>query len=276
MLPDMPSIKHLTTTAAALGALALGLFTAGPAAARTTIVNPDGNARVPWQVHLETPDFTCGGTIRDATHIITAAHCVTDDAGATLPAAQFTIRAGITDLAQPEATEQVRGASRVMAFAGYNPQTVEGDAALITLDRPLDLSDPAVADALPVMAEGEQAQTAVVSGWGTTSEGGTASDQLQYAVLDIYGDAACSNYGAGFVAPVMLCAGRTDAGSKIVDSCQGDSGGPLARIADAQGDVDALAGIVSWGEGCARPGFPGIYTRVTNPAIHAFLTQPAV
>jgi len=33
----------------------------------------------PWQVYLETPDFTCGSSIIDQNWIITAAHCTKDD-----------------------------------------------------------------------------------------------------------------------------------------------------------------------------------------------------
>lgn len=51
-----------------------------------------------------------------------------------------------------------------------------------------------------------------------------------------------------------MCAGRA---TSPVDACQGDSGGPL--VADGK-----LVGIVSWGEGCARPSFPGVYTRVST------------
>lgn len=50
-----------------------------------------------------------------------------------------------------------------------------------------------------------------------------------------------------------ICAG----GDEGKDACQGDSGGPLF---DKQKMIQI--GIVSFGEGCGRPGLPGVYTRV--------------
>lgn len=54
----------------------------------------------------------------------------------------------------------------------------------------------------------------------------------------------------------QLCAGK---GKQ--DSCQGDSGGPLLV---PNGDKHEIVGIVSWGVGCGRAGYPGVYTRVTK------------
>ncbi|WP_213011408.1 trypsin-like serine protease, partial [Paractinoplanes toevensis] len=47
-----------------------------------------------------------------------------------------------------------------------------------------------------------------------------------------------------------------------VDTCQGDSGGPMVGR-DAHGDW-VQVGIVSWGLGCARDGYPGVYTQIST------------
>ena len=61
------------------------------------------------------------------------------------------------------------------------------------------------------------------------------------------------------------------AGERGKDSCQGDSGGPLVRPSVTSTQV----GIVSYGLGCARARFPGVYTEVNNSDIRTFIVVAA-
>ena len=64
---------------------------------------------------------------------------------------------------------------------------------------------------------------------------------------------------AGQIIPAEeICAGYASGG---VDTCQGDSGGPMFRRDSANAWIQV--GIVSWGDGCARPNKPGVYTQVS-------------
>lgn len=96
---------------------------------------------------------------------------------------------------------------------------------------------------------------ATVTGWGTKTENGGVASVLNVVNVPILDHNSCENaYGKGKITSRMLCAGFTSGGK---DACQGDSGGPLAL-----GNV--LVGIVSWGYGCARPDYPGVYTNVAS------------
>merc|ERR1712234_90694 len=90
-----------------------------------------------------------------------------------------------------------------------------------------------------------------VSGWGTTTEGGSLARVLQKVDVPVVSDEHCrDSYGQSDITDSMICAGL-DQGGK--DSCQGDSGGPFMC-------GNELSGVVSWGYGCAEAGYPGVYT----------------
>uniref|UniRef100_A0A8D0C265 Peptidase S1 domain-containing protein n=1 Tax=Salvator merianae TaxID=96440 RepID=A0A8D0C265_SALMN len=85
---------------------------------------------------------------------------------------------------------------------------------------------------------------------------------LQEAQVKIIPLSLCNRYDwyAGRITDNMLCAGTEGGG---VDSCQGDSGGPLTCIFPNVKKY-YLAGITSYGYGCGRPKFPGIYVHIAN------------
>lgn len=87
-------------------------------------------------------------------------------------------------------------------------------------------------------------------------EGGMTSPKLMRVSVPIVSRTKCEEAykGLSTITSRMICAGYTEGGK---DSCQGDSGGPLT----ANG---TLYGIVSWGYGCAKPEYPGVYTNVAN------------
>merc|ERR1712168_963649 len=100
----------------------------------------------------------------------------------------------------------------------------------------------------------------LVSGWGAVREGGRAPDTLQQVMVPHFNHDKCAKILAyrNRIPDTVICAGYPEGGK---DSCQGDSGGPLVTLIDGEW---TLAGVVSWGIGCARRGKPGVYTDVAK------------
>lgn len=267
-------IKLLTATA-----VTAALLTPATAAADVDprIVNGAKTSitAVPWHVGLvsttEPVDFYaqfCGGAILNARWIVTAAHCVTDGTGRVTAPGAIQVLSGVTNLAETAAASGPRtGIATITVHPDWDPSRDRNDVAVLRLATALQLNGTTrrAIDLPPATAGWPAAGTpATVAGWGSTSGVEPQFPTALYAAgIDVLagpGTAACGSYPPGAYDPAsMLCAGYP--GPPVRDSCWGDSGGALAVAVDG---TWRLAGVVSWGDGCAQPAFPGIYTRITG------------
>jgi secreted trypsin-like serine protease len=121
---------------------------------------------------------------------------------------------------------------------------------------------------------------ATIAGYGVTESGGEQPEFLQEAQVPITADAVTAEaypylidgvdplFG-GFESRTQIGAGFPEGG---VDTCQGDSGGPLLVPAGAE---LRLVGDTSYGNGCAEPGFPGVYGRVADDTMREWIRSVA-
>lgn len=189
----------------------------------------------------------CGGTLVSPTKVVTAAHCMVGETTSSVR-----VVGGRTYLNGTNGT--VARVSKIWIHPNYTSATRGEDVAVLTLSTSMPYATAKYVSSTDTSVY-TAGTTARVLGWGTTSQNGSSSNQLRTATVPIVSDTSCrGSYGSDFVASEMVCAGYSSGG---VDTCQGDSGGPLLV-----GGV--LAGITSWGEGCAQAGYPGVYTRLTT------------
>ncbi|KAK9695304.1 Trypsin [Popillia japonica] len=210
----------------------------------------------PYQVSVQLLGFHyCGGAIISDQYILSAAHCYSG----RLARYPYTVRAGSS---YHKKGGQVVSVMKISTHPNYNKTApTDSDISILQLASSLKFGSGVAPISLPeqnqAFADGTRA---VVSGWGDLEEKGKGSFQLQAVWVPVVDNSKCESLYRvlGYkVTKSMVCAGYDDGGK---DACQNDSGGPLV----ANG---LLIGIVSWGDGCARPGALGVYADSGGPLV---------
>jgi secreted trypsin-like serine protease len=226
----------------------------------------------PWQASLSVASLDpyaghfCGGTLIEQRWVLTAAHCLVAPAsGQVITPTALRVTLGTHDLQAGDGV--ALGVEEIVIDPDFDGATFANDIALLRLDRAADCVACTPVDLLSAVQEESLAapgMLATVTGWGDTDMAQDAASfpaRLRQVEVPLVDEATCAmQYGAEVITAQTLCAGT---GGK--DSCQGDSGGPLV-VRNAEGTGYLLAGIVSFGERCAEPGLPGVYTRVSSYA----------
>jgi len=274
-----------------LATLALVLCTAAPAQA--VVGGKDASpGEYPYIAHiLIDRAFQCTGTLVDATHVVTAAHCSSLAPGgvANVPLGQpgQLIELSIGAHRTPSGSltgYQSDGEKHVAKAVSVNPGwlgigSVSHDVSVIELDTPSAKAPAKIASAAE-RSLWTAGTLATIAGFGVTESDGDQPAVLQEAQVPIVADSVAADAYPYLVEGVDPLFGgfenRTQVGAGYpqggVDTCQGDSGGPLLAPA---GTEMRLVGDTSYGSGCAEPGYPGIYGRVADDTLREWIRSVA-
>ncbi len=241
----------------------------------------------PWHVGLFVTNnagrssLFCGGTLIAPEWVLVAPHCFFDASSRRqdVPVQRVEVLVGTNRISAGGERIPVR---ELIEKPGFSGNLLEGnDIGLLRLARP-PRSLPSISTATilgPRTANRADAGiSATLIGWGSltaepfprpTGFQPNFPDVLQQVQVPIISNEACRNAGGSDPAAAdiygsrildsMVCTLAPQGGQ---DACRGDSGSPML-VADGRGGL-AVAGLVSFGAGCAQPGLPNVGTRVSS------------
>uniref|UniRef100_A0A0N4ZEA2 Peptidase S1 domain-containing protein n=1 Tax=Parastrongyloides trichosuri TaxID=131310 RepID=A0A0N4ZEA2_PARTI len=216
----------------------------------------------PWtaSIRLKNPDIHhCGAVIISDNYLLTAAHCVSD-----IIKSNIYVRVGDYNNLKIENEELSVEIENIVIYPSYE-NIFQNDIAILSLSKKLNFTDSIKPICLPPNGfQFEEGHQCFISGFGkntsiSNENSEEYSEYLTIAPVPILNKTYCGKSNSKVkLNENIVCAGYS---SGNIDACHGDSGGPLVCMFEG---IFYLAGIVSWGEGCAEANNPGIYTAVSS------------
>lgn len=261
--------KRVAATGGLAAAAALAMVAAGAPAANAIVGGTEvSNDAYPFMVALlekgqgsALDRQFCGGSLVTPDTVMTAAHCLVDDAGKPVKPKTLQVAVGRTVLSNAK-QGRIRNISKdggVLVHPRYLKGQEAYDVAFLQLAKPVKGISPVALPTQGTDALIRPGQKATVAGWGNTDTELTHTpDRLRQVRVPILSHAECRTSYAEYDSKVNFCAGVEGK-----DSCQGDSGGPIFRKVPGR-EAPILIGVVSYGDGCGAQGAPGVYTSISS------------
>lgn len=192
----------------------------------------------------------CGGSVLDATHILTAAHCVYDTASYQVSNMKVVI--GVNN-AQDMLIAQKVAVKNIYYPSDYNDSTLVNDVAVLELSQPLPTYASANEVTLGTSGDGvfyrDETEDFTIVGYGRLGTN-QKNPNLQFmeASVNYVSAAHCGSWQGITITDKLICTNGNS--NPVLDptlvtaTCQGDSGGPLVWYNNG---IKTQIGIVSFG-----------------------------